>query len=122
MTELTERQTAVLDYITDYIGKHHRSPTLREIMLGTDISSTSVVVDQLRELHNHKLIVHTPTISRGISLVNGVDEQLADRLADLRYEYARAEKAESQLDALLDENEALREKLAEIRAVLGGEA
>ena len=69
---LTQRAQSVYDFIIKYkINNDGLSPTLREIMAGTDITSTSIASYYLGILEGVGLIHHNPNISRGIRVVGG---------------------------------------------------
>ncbi len=64
---LTERQSAVYNYIRDYYDKHNMSPYVREIQEACGITSYKVVLDRLfslekkgyirRKLNKHRSII-----------------------------------------------------------------
>ena len=66
MSELTERQREVLDFIADHIVAHQRPPTYREIMAGFGWSSTNSVADVIKALVSKKYINADPFTRRGI--------------------------------------------------------
>ena len=66
---LSERQQNILGFLQDYIQENQYSPTMREIALGVDISSTSVVKYNLDILERAGHIERDPEVSRGIRLV-----------------------------------------------------
>ena len=47
---LTPRQQRILDFIREYIRREQRAPSVRNIMDGAGVSSTSVVTYNLRAL------------------------------------------------------------------------
>jgi len=67
--ELSTRQSAMMDFITEFIGRHGYSPSLRQIGLATDTSSTSVVAYNLRILERKDLIERERGMARTITLV-----------------------------------------------------
>lgn len=64
---LPRRRKQVLDYIRDYIGRNHRSPTLSEIAESVRMSR-SAVQRQLDALETQGYIVRTPGKRRSIEL------------------------------------------------------
>ncbi|MDE2900527.1 MAG: transcriptional repressor LexA [Chloroflexota bacterium] len=68
--KLSERQTKMLEYITDFVKEHPYPPSVREIQLGCSISSTSVVDYNLHILRREGYIKRSPDISRGIQLLD----------------------------------------------------
>lgn len=54
-TSSQEKQDAVLAFLREWQGSHPYGPTIREIMAGTGISTTSVVVYNLRLLRDKGL-------------------------------------------------------------------
>ena len=69
---LIGRPKEVFDFIVQYkIDNTGLSPTQREIVAGTDITSLSIVFYYLDILEDAKLIYRNPNISRGIQVVGG---------------------------------------------------
>lgn len=66
---LTSRQQQILDFIRDFFAKTDRPPTVRDILRGCGISSTSVVDYNLNILDKLGIIHRSPEVSRGIELV-----------------------------------------------------
>jgi repressor LexA len=71
VTELTARQEAILAYIKDFIAKNGYPPTIREIGLALDITSTSVVNYNLNKLEKAGLVYRDSHLSRGLKVVGG---------------------------------------------------
>lgn len=65
---MTDKQQAALDFIRTYTTEHGYPPSLREIMAGTGITSTSVAAYQLSRLERLGYITVTPNVARGIRL------------------------------------------------------
>jgi len=65
---LTDRQREVFEFIKDRIQKTSRPPTLREIGLKFDITSTNGVRSILYALAKKQYIERSPKLSRGIDL------------------------------------------------------
>jgi repressor LexA len=70
VTELTDRQEAILAYIAEFVGANGYPPTIREIGQALDITSTSVVNYNLNKLEKAGLIFRNGQVSRGIRLAN----------------------------------------------------
>ncbi len=70
MTNLTDRQRAVLTFITEYIDVRRKPPTVREIQAYFGFRSTSTVVAHLDALERKGQIRRTPGESRNIELSN----------------------------------------------------
>ncbi len=68
--KLSERQTKMLEFISDFVKEHPYPPSVREIQLGCGISSTSVVDYNLHILRREGYIKRSPDISRGIQLLD----------------------------------------------------
>jgi repressor LexA len=66
---LSDRQQSILGFLQDYIQENQYSPTMREIALEVDISSTSVVKYNLDILERTGHIERDPEVSRGIRLI-----------------------------------------------------
>ncbi len=67
--ELTPRQQAILEFIGDFIHRNHYPPSVRDIVKGSRISSTSVAAYNIRALEAKGLLRRQPDISRGLELV-----------------------------------------------------
>lgn len=84
--KLSERQNSMLDYIWNYIQKHGRPPTIREIGAAVGISSTSVVNYNLNKLRERGYIQRESEVSRGLSLTwkgSSLFEQVEKAVANL---------------------------------------
>ncbi len=68
---LTPRQREVFEFIKDRIEQTNRPPTLREIGLRFEISSTNGVRSILAALVKKGFIARSPKLSRGIDLPQG---------------------------------------------------
>ena len=66
MSSLTIRQTAVLDFICDYIERHKFPPTVRDIGDHFGIRSPNGVRCHLRVLEKQGVIYRHPGLARGI--------------------------------------------------------
>lgn len=75
MKKLSERQQAVLDYISAFLDQNDYPPTIRDIKNELNISSTSVVDYNLKVLEERNLIRRNRNISRGIELVGRVPQR-----------------------------------------------
>ncbi len=69
MRKLSERQQSILNYITDFLDASDYPPTIRDIQVALDISSTSVVDYNLNVLEERDCIRRNRNISRGIEIV-----------------------------------------------------
>ncbi len=67
--DLSERQRALLRYISDYIELNGRPPTNREIGTGLHIRSTGHVDYHLKALESKGFIARDPRTSRGIRVL-----------------------------------------------------
>ncbi len=68
MTNLSERQRKILQFIIGFVGDNEFPPTIREIGEQVGISSTSVVNYNLAKLEELGLITRRKEVSRGLSL------------------------------------------------------
>ena len=65
---LNQRQARILAFIQDYTAHHVDSPTLREIVEGCDLSSTSVALYNVVSLGQRGYLTRTRDVARGIVL------------------------------------------------------
>ena len=65
---LSERQSRILAFIWHYTVANSYPPSLREIVEGCDISSTSVVDYNIRRLEKNGYLTRTPMACRTIVL------------------------------------------------------
>ena len=70
MRVLTERQRKILEFIDTFAEEKQYAPSIRDIVKGCDISSTSVVDYNLRILEREGHLRRDAEISRGIVLLN----------------------------------------------------
>ena len=68
--KLSDRQNKMLEFISSFLKEHPYPPSVREIQVGCNISSTSVVDYNLHILRREGYIKRSPDISRGIELLN----------------------------------------------------
>lgn len=68
--KLSERQQKVLGFLEDFIDENGYPPTVREIMNGVGLTSTSLVTYYLDKLEKHGLLERESAISRGIRLTS----------------------------------------------------
>jgi repressor LexA len=66
---LSPKQRRLLDFIRDYLEEKDRPPTIREMVRGCGISSTSVVDYNLNILEREGYIRRDAEVSRGIELL-----------------------------------------------------
>ncbi len=74
MRELSTRQQKIVDFIQRFWADRHYPPTVRDIVGGCQISSTSVVDYNLDILEREGYIRRHSGISRGIELLTGAGE------------------------------------------------
>ena len=72
---LSDKQRKIIEFIGDFIRRHSYPPSVREVLKGGGISSTSVVAYNLNLLERQGYIARDKEISRGIRLLKGVDGQ-----------------------------------------------
>ena len=70
---LYAKQRAMVEYIARFIRRHSYPPSVREILEGGGISSTSVVAYNLNALERQGYIARDKEISRGIKLLMDAD-------------------------------------------------
>ncbi len=68
-TELSSRQREMLAFIREHIGAFGYPPSHRDIVEGTNISSTSNVAYNLRRLRDHGLVDFDEEVSRSVRLL-----------------------------------------------------
>lgn len=71
--KLPQRQKRVLTFIQNYMQRHGRPPTVREIGEGAEITSTSLVTYYLKRLEERGILAREPGVSRGIRLAPSFD-------------------------------------------------
>ena len=71
MSELSAKQTLIVDFIREFIEEKDYPPSIRDIQIGCGISSTSVVDYNLRRLEEKGLLRRDREVSRGIELLDG---------------------------------------------------
>lgn len=69
---LSEKQQKIIHYIRAFRLRHNLPPTVRDIMWGCNISSTSVVAYNLKILAKEGYLRLRPEISRGIELTEAI--------------------------------------------------
>ena len=69
MRKLSDRQQAILDFISQFLDENDYPPTIRDIQHELGISSTSVVDYNLKVLEERDFIRRNRNISRGIEIV-----------------------------------------------------
>jgi len=75
---LSDRQRVIVEFIEDFIREHSYPPSIREIVEGGRISSTSVVDYNLKVLERQGYIARDREVSRGIRLLKDVNGQPFD--------------------------------------------
>ena len=71
MSELSTKQSQIIEFIRDFIDEKDYPPSIRDIQFGCGISSTSVVDYNLRRLEEKGLLRRDREVSRGIELLEG---------------------------------------------------
>ena len=71
MKGLSVKQQAILDFLRQFIRDKDYPPSIRDIQLGCDISSTSVVDYNLKALERLGSIRRDREVSRAIELLDG---------------------------------------------------
>src|SRR5205807_7701523 len=71
--ELTERQTRILNYISDVSKSRNYPPSVREIGEAVGLSSSSTVHNHLNQLERRGLIKRDPSKSRTVQLVQDAE-------------------------------------------------
>ena len=70
---LSDKQRKMIEFIADYVHQHPYPPSVREILGGGGISSTSVVAYNLNALERQGYIARDKEISRGIRLLKDAE-------------------------------------------------
>jgi repressor LexA len=70
---LSDKQRKMIEFIADFVHRHPYPPSVREILGGGGISSTSVVAYNLNALERQGYIARDRTISRGIHLLKDAE-------------------------------------------------
>ena len=68
--KLSTRRQLILDFIHEFIQENGLPPTVRDIQMACDISSTSVVDYNLRLLNRDGYLNRRPDVARGIELLD----------------------------------------------------
>lgn len=80
MSELSARQQKIVEFIRRFWKDYHYPPTVRDIVNGCNISSTSVVDYNLAILEREGYIRRHSGISRGIELITDAIEEAIRRV------------------------------------------
>ena len=80
---LSKRQQAILGYIQTFMSENSYPPTVRDIQMGCEISSTSVVDYNLQILQREGFLQRKREVSRGIELLGEAASVAADSLRNL---------------------------------------
>ena len=70
MKGLSAKQQGILDFMREFINEHDYPPSIRDIQIGCDISSTSVVDYNLKALERLGQIRRDREVSRAIELLD----------------------------------------------------
>lgn len=71
MSELSPKQSQILDYLREFLLEKDYPPSIRDIQIGCGISSTSVVDYNLRKLEEKGCIRRDSEVARGIEILDG---------------------------------------------------
>jgi len=71
MKKLSSKQERIIDFIRYFLGDRGYPPTVRDMVAGCGLSSTSVADYNLRALEREGYIRRHPEVSRGIELLDG---------------------------------------------------
>jgi repressor LexA len=82
-TELTARQSNILDFLAKFLDDHGYPPTVRETGAFFGIKSTNGVSDHLRALERKGYISRSDGQSRGLTILKGADGRVSTRRAPL---------------------------------------
>ncbi len=74
MPSLSTKQKRIIEFIRTFQSQRHYPPSVRDILSGCGISSTSVVAYNLKILERLGILARHGGISRGISLIDDSDE------------------------------------------------
>jgi repressor LexA len=102
---LSPRQQQILDYIREFIREHGYPPAIRDIGRALGISSTSVVDYNLRALERAGYLHREREVSRGVRLVDEVEQRQPIRMVEVPVVGRIA--AGEPLEALADTTETL---------------
>ncbi|MBX5490909.1 MAG: transcriptional repressor LexA [Chloroflexi bacterium] len=80
---LSARQRQILDFIREFVHERGYPPTIRDIGQGLGISSTSVVDYNLKALERAGLIQREREVSRGVRLLDEIDERYPVRVVEV---------------------------------------
>jgi SOS-response transcriptional repressor LexA len=105
---LSEQQQAILRFLYDYNQTNGISPTIREIRIGTDSSSTSVVNYHLKRLINLGYIRHFPGRSRAYTLTKQAHKVLMVSPVNENHFEAEPNSLEYKVQWLQAQNERLK--------------
>jgi len=71
MSELSPKQSQILEYLREFLEEKDYPPSIRDIQVGCAISSTSVVDYNLRKLEEKGFIRRDSEVARGIEVLDG---------------------------------------------------
>jgi repressor LexA len=71
MNDLSPKQAQILEFLGTFLEEKDYPPSIRDIQIGCDISSTSVVDYNLRKLEDKGYIRRDREVSRGIEVLGG---------------------------------------------------
>ncbi len=80
---LSKRQQRILEFLGEYVEENGYPPSIREIGVATDISSTSVVSYNLRKLEELGYVSKDPEVSRGLKLTSAAQSSVSRDVVSL---------------------------------------
>ena len=70
--DLTPAQKELYDWLVDYIGAHHHSPSIRQMMDGRGLRSPAPIQSRLRHLQQKGWITWQEGQARTLQLIGGI--------------------------------------------------
>lgn len=68
--KLTKKQTIIFDFIAEFTKTHDYSPSYREIMSGTGLSSVSAVAEHIDNLVARGVLKKVPNTARSLEIID----------------------------------------------------
>jgi SOS-response transcriptional repressor LexA len=104
--QLTDRQIGILNFMDEYRQQNGYSPCIREIGVGTGITSTSAVNYQINRLVAGGYLARTSEVSRSFVLLEAAYEAIGKRPLD----ECKILGLHAEVTALLAENRRIQEQ------------
>ncbi len=76
--KMTARRQRILEFIQEYYSENGIPPTVRDIQVACEISSTSVVDYNLKKLRADGYLNRRPDVARGIELLDGAGQPVSN--------------------------------------------